>query len=53
MLAVERCKAVTPERNPRVYDASTPVSTHVAVKNLPYSCTDEGIRTLLVRFLEW
>eukprot|EP00045_Choanoeca_perplexa_P004763 m.40499 g.40499 ORF g.40499 m.40499 type:complete len:427 (-) comp12751_c0_seq1:49-1329(-) len=47
MLAVERCKAVTPERNPRVYDASTPVSTHVAVKNLPYSCTDDSIRALL------
>ena len=51
MLAVERCKALTPERNPRVYDASTPVSTNVAVKNLPYSCTDESIRALLVGVL--
>eukprot|EP00730_Choanoeca_flexa_P017376 TRINITY_DN8359_c0_g1_i3.p1 TRINITY_DN8359_c0_g1~~TRINITY_DN8359_c0_g1_i3.p1 ORF type:complete len:421 (+),score=79.69 TRINITY_DN8359_c0_g1_i3:162-1424(+) len=46
-LAVERCKAVTPQRNPRVYDASTPVSVHVAVKNLPYNCSEQGLRSLL------
>jgi hypothetical protein len=35
-------------RNPRVYDASTPPSRQIAVKNLPFNCSKDSLLDLIV-----
>lgn len=49
-LFAERAAAFTPHHNPKIMDA-TPISCELVLKNLPFDCTAEQLRTDLVRWM--